>query len=287
MNNEQQRHDPGSIVEAPAWTADWLVAWLAAVGVTYRDRTVRLRWTDGPLPTAVFHCDGEAALNATVPSFDEIKTIVIARDLPGFDEFPRKPTHEQFSDRARPARERNDLSLGATVSSFGIDKTEELPHSPFDPSVPRGITLHQRLLSSREAVADGEFLVDSMRGQATTASTNGLGFDFRRLAASSVPGDNLVIDPLVETMAFFGLLLFTQYGKGTRGWRDGSAFSTGAFRWPVWRPALDWAGIDALFDRFSNGLSAPVTATFESVAYAPTATADTTRGFGSRRAETI
>ncbi|MFV0256823.1 MAG: hypothetical protein ACK5PP_00025 [Acidimicrobiales bacterium] len=266
---------------ATAWTADWLLAWLAAVGVTYRRRNIRLSWTDSPLPAAVFHGPGLEDLETALPSVDELAGMAIAREVPGLDEFPRKPTREQFKQRAGLARRTGDLSLGATVGSFGIDPTDPLPHSPLDPSVPRGITLHQRAVSARAAVADGESLLDSMLGRASTASINGLGFDLRRISTSSVPGDSLVIDPIAETMAFFGLLLFTQWGDQTRGWLPGSAFHVGAFRWPTWPMALDWAGIDALLDRFIAGWPVPVGRAFASVAYRPTATADTTRGFGS------
>ncbi|MFV0525933.1 MAG: hypothetical protein ACK5RL_15715 [Acidimicrobiales bacterium] len=270
---------------ATAWTADWLLAWLAAVGVTYRRPDVRLSWTDSPLPAAIFHGPKLEAIEDALPSHDELANLAIARESPGLDEFPRKPTRSQFAQRAGLARRTGDLSLGATVSSFRIDPKEDLVHSPLDPSVPKGVTLHQRVVAARAAIPDGESLVDSMLGRASTASINGLGFDLRRLSPSSVPGDNLVIDPIAETMAFFGLLMFTQWGNRTRGWRPPSAFRAGAFRWPTWPMALDWAGIDALLDRFIAGLPAPVDRVFASVAYQPTATADTTRGFGSTPVE--
>jgi len=119
-----------------------------------------------------------------------------------------------------------------------------------------------------------------MRGKATLAEINGLGFDLRRLAASAVPG-RLAIEPFVETMAFSGMMLFTQVGEYTRGWASGSSRRTGAFTWPTWRTPLDWSALDSALDLYHSPKASGSfpSAEFDSIAYRPTSSSETNRGF--------
>jgi len=264
---------------AVAWQADWLVGWLASVGVVYRDRAIKLSWSDDVIPRAVFHVDDLERLDAALPSPIELDELAVARELPGYSEFGRNPSRKSYGQRSGVARRNGDLSVGVTLSDVGAVPKDPLFHSPLDPPAPRGITIGQRLVATRSACAVDETLRMSMMGQASRQKGNGLGFDLRRLSASSVPGE-LVCEPFAETMAFFGLMLFTQVGESTRGWADGSSRKTGAFSWPTWHGDLGWAGIDAALDQYyaSATKSFEPSAIFDSVAYRPTSSSEASRG---------
>ncbi len=270
------------IIEAEAWTADWLVGWLASVGITYRDRSIHLSWSDGVVPCARFHVNEPEQLDAVLPTVDEVEQLVIARTLEGFAELKRNPSREAFVERASRARSTGDLSLGATISDIGVADGDSLPHSPFDAAVPKGITLGERAATCA-GEANGSTLTESFAGVGRTSTTNGLGFDLRRRAAASVPGkDSILTDPVAETLALYGILALSQVGEDTRGWAEGSQYSDGAFRWPAWVPPLDWCGIDALLDDFfqnSHRRCREISARFQSTAYRPTGSSDRTRGY--------
>lgn len=270
-------------VVAVAWRADWLSAWLAAIGVTRQLPQVKLSWSDDTNPAAVFTTPAVELLEDALPTNADVVEIVIAREhADSAMTFPRNPTLEEFAARAEVARKTGDWSLGSTVSDILPPKRKYFQHSPFDPSVPAGVTLHDRMKSalgetSRDRVAD------SMAGSLAPVAVNGLGFDLRRLAASCVPGEAVVVDPVVEVCAFFGLQLFHQTERRTRGWKQVSIFSPGAFTWPTWSQPLDWVAIDAVLDVFYSGNELAIFGqSFESIAYEMTAAADVTRGYGSR-----
>lgn len=273
-------------ISAPAWRADWLNGWLAAVGVTALAPEVRLSWTDEASPAAVFHIPSLDLLTQVLPTEEELATCVIARDHVESElSFPRKPTEAEYDDRARLARLTSDRSLGSTVSDLLPEKAKDLSHSPFDPPAPAGLTLHDRAMRCRRSIESDSAVEESMAGTHPSTSSNGLGYDLRRLASSCVPGDSLVVDPVVELLSFFGSQLFHQFGQSTRGWKPISMFKPGAFRWATWTEPLNWAGIDSVLDRYySNVSTAILHQAFESVAYTPTGSADVTRGIGSRPA---
>lgn len=276
-------------ITSTGWTADWLVGWLASVGVIYRNRGIRLHWDLEMGDQAVFTVASSEELKATMPTVEDAGALSITRHVDGEPEFDRNPSRDAWGRRAQLARERGDLSLGATVSDLGIKPADRLEHSPFDASVPRGVTLWERLLSSIEEAeqlssSDGLSLMTSLEGNGRVSTRNGLGFDLRRLGAISVPGAGLLVDPWAESLAFYGLLAFTQSGTDTRGWRDGSMFRDGAFRWPTWQRPLDWPAVDALLDRFYvDESSMEVSGVFGSTAYRPTASMDSTRGYDGVR----
>lgn len=265
--------------EAPAWQADWLMAWLASLGVLYRDRSIKLSWSGDGLPHAVFHIESPDQLDAVLPPIEELESLAIARQVDGYLDLSRNPAREALIDRAMLARRTGDLSLGGTISDIGVPAGDDLPHSPFDAPAPRGITLGERVVASRSACGDAETLRDSMVGASTRSAGNGLGLDLRRLAPSAVPG-GLVTEPFVETMAFFGIVMFSQVGDRTRGWSVGSTRKTGAFQWPAWRDPLDWAAVDAALDEYwgRRHSRSAVIAEFDSIAYRPTSTSETNRG---------
>lgn len=287
----------------PGLRGRWLNGWLAAVGATVLCPSLRLDWTQQPSPVGVLTSDDDRdvaqSVAAALPDEAELSHLAIARevvtdggearDLPPM---PRKVPMETFRARARLARERHDPFLAASLSDL-VDE-DECAHSPFDPSVPRGVTLHDRLLrcvSDLPADSDAriEAVVATLDGTARRVEGNGLGFDYLRLPAQA-EGGALRVDPTVETLAFFALALFPARGDGrrvrVRGWTS-SHTQRGAFTWPVWREPLDRWAIDALLDRwYKNPETAPrygVTAAYRSVPYQPTGSGDVTRAYTSER----
>jgi len=270
--------------EAHAWKADWLVAWLASVGVTYLDRSVQLSWSRDPVPHAVFWARDEQQIESTFPAGEIIDQLAISPEVEKFGTFSRKhfaPSSEYIA-RSRLARLTADLTLGSTMSDIGVQADEELPHSPFDPAAPGSTGSLGKRLQKVSREAESLSVRESMTGTGEVVAANGLGYDMRRLKQKSVPGAANLIDPVVETFALFGSLLFTQRGPDTRGWTGRSMFKAGAFSWPTWSMPLGWAGVDAALDLHYAGNGSrdfdgsPV---FDSVAYNPTASADVTRGF--------
>ncbi|MCY3487166.1 MAG: hypothetical protein OXH34_01890 [Bacteroidetes bacterium] len=189
------------------------------------------------------------------------------------------------------------------MTDLCVDKNGNVEHAPFDPPVPKGVTLHDRLISLQEELDISEVRVlDSLMGYATRVKRNGLGFDQTRLGSLSDDTDKLT-DPIVETLAFFGLSMFSVRGNGIdqrldravntgkrqRGWRSSSPRQNFLrFHWPAWSQPLNFAGIDALMDIWNPACKSTwerlgVHAGWNSVKFSPTATADTTRAFGSER----
>lgn len=293
---------------ARGWTADWVVAYLAAIGVTRLVPGAQLAWTEASSPVAVISTLEDRPVAAeiadAIPSAQDIEALSIARNYQGSVELPRTVSVAAFRDRARLARATMDGTLEATVTDLSSKPGEKTEHGPFDPSVPQGLTLHQRLVSIRAALPEevpAEIVEVSMAGRARRVKRNGLGFDVRRIDASIQADTDKWIDPVTELFAFFGVLMFPVRGKPPafsrqRGW-TGGALGRGAFSWPAWSVGLDWWGIDALLDRFYEAgppekqrkwkrrtlALLGIHAAFGSVSYQPRGSADATRGIGSER----
>lgn len=275
---------------APGLQADWLNGWLAGIGVTVALPDARLAWTPDPVPYAYFdHPEGDfaAALFQALPTPEALQASPLARKLAGHPELKRTVDLDVFTDRAAYERETGSTAIGCTITDLvEVDDRDGLPHSAFDPSVPKGITLWERAMTCRDAIVDAKMVDRTLAGLGERIKANGLGFDVRRLSTRAENTDNLV-DPVVEILVFVALELFPIRGDGqrssVRGW-TGPGLRPGAFRWAAWEEPLDRWGIDAWLDRFHAGehLEAPV-ATFESLPYQPTGKGDRTRAFASRR----
>lgn len=276
-------------IEAPGLSAAWLNGWLAALGITILVPGTTLRWAGDPRPSAILQAPNliEQLVNV-FPTIDDLKALAIARQSPTAPiEFTRKVSTEAYTSRAGLARA-GDHSLAATVTDLAPSEEERIAHSPFDPSAPKGLTIHQRLASCREAITDIEpRLLGSLNGNGERAQMNGLGFDYSRLFAPTIPSGQVWCDPVIEILAFYGLSYIPVRGDGqrirTRGW-EGPATRRGSFTWPTWAPALNTSAIDALLDRFwSGGERHIAAAAFRSVAYQPRGSLDATRAFASER----
>lgn len=271
--------------------SDWLNSWLAAIGVTALIPAVRLTWTDDAIPVAQFHGvpDLVDRLHAALPSVEALAASPIARKLEGHREMPRNFDLTVWEDRAQVERVSGHWHLAASATDLvDLEEGAALPHSPFDPPMPRGITLHDRVVACRDAVEDAEQVRASLNGAGRMVQTNGLGFDTRRLPTAVESAGKVFVDPVVELLAFYALPLFPARGAGrgnevrARGWTDRPS-QEGAFRWAAWRPLLGRWGVDAFLDRFYRGDGRHVLAMYESVPYRPSGTSDTTRAYASKR----
>lgn len=281
-------------LEAPGLTADWLNAWMAAIGATVLVPGLRVGWSDDVVPIAVFVWDGHDSIVDVVarslPTTASLDTSVIARTREGHFELSRHVTLEAYRDRAVLERRERTTHLAASVTDLRADADmENLDHGAFDVSAPRGETLWSRARSCAAAIpsaARDEWLADTFAGRGHRVQLNGLGFDPRRLP-SGVHGEGngkeVFADPVVELLVFCALSLFPTRGNGARihqrGWR-GRATQRGAFEWSAWRPALDCWAIDAFLD-LDHPPQGSVVARYASVPYIARGSQDVRRAYFS------
>ena len=293
-------------VQCPGLPADWVNAWLAAVGITVLDQRIRLHWTTTSSPVAVLSavgCDPIEALIEAWPDTAFLSELPIAETWRGTTAIKRKVPVEAFRERARVARgHRHAWALSSTMTDLCVDQDGEVAHAPFDPPAPRGAYLHQRLVKVHKHVdPSATHIQDALRGQPVLVKDNGLGFDQGRLASSSDTTDPLT-NPVVEVLAFFGLCLLPVRGAGTDRRLDGRAniseqqrgfmpFKVGErhkFHWPAWNRPLDRDGIDAILDSWEPTRQAGwpllgIHSAWQSVQYQNQGSLDSTRAFGSER----
>ena len=287
--------------------AGWVNAWLAAVGITVLDDRIRLHWTADGSPVAVIAAEAIDPVDALVESWPDAAALAelpIAEGWRGAAKLHRKVPVEAFATRARAARShRHSWTLSSTMTDLCVDKQGEVAHAPFDPAGPGTIKwLHHRLVKVHGQVEPTALRIrDSLEGRAARVKGNGLGFDLTRIGSLSDFTDPWV-DPVIETLAFFGLALLPVRGRGTdkrldrraaitaqRGWqrREGSQ-ELNDFHWPAWRQPLDSDGVDALMDLWNPGCKGTwarvgVHAAWRSVQFQRTGSSDVTRGFGAER----
>jgi hypothetical protein len=283
-------------IATPGLTADWLNAWLAALGITTLVPGIRLSWTDDVIPIAKFeHPDAltiealASAISEVFPNEAAIGELAIAPSHASSTvPFAHKVTAEAYT-----ARSILDRMGYASLSCVVTDLVA--PNS--DGSLQTVGSIFDRVAACRSVVVNPiDSIAKTLAGTARRIDKFGLGFDYRRITGPTDPNGGNWIDPVVEVLAFFGLLFFPVRGAGsldaksrarTRGWVK-SAGKTGAFSWPAWQPSLDAAGLDATLDEFwaggpSDRPPAWLHTQFESVPYKPLAMADMTRGYGARR----
>lgn len=277
--------------DAPGLRSDWLNGWLAAVGATVLVDGLQLSWTDHAVPWARFWWDGDVAeaIYAALLDQSELDGSSIARELDGYPAFTRNIDLDTYRRRCEAERRSGTWHLAATTTDLVVLKDgEPVPHSPFDPPMPQGITIWQRAVACRAAIESAEQVRASLAGTGTTVQLNGLGFDARRLPTGVESRGTVHVDPVVETLAFAALPLSPVRGAGdrravrARGWSDAPS-KPGAFKWPAWAPPLDRWSIDALLDRFYADERRGVLAVHETVPYRPAGSSDTTRAYAARR----
>jgi len=277
---------------------------LAAVGVTVLDSRIRLGWTPGRSPVAVLAAhdiDPVAALLAAWPDESELLDMPLAETWKGAGTLQRRVPIEDFRARAKACRgHRYCWTLTSTLTDLHVDENGLVAHAPLDPAGPGTIKwLHHRLLKVNAKVdLSAGRLKDSLAGRVARVEDNGLGFDVTRLG-SLADSSTKWIDPVVETLTFFGLALLPVRGKGTegrsnrfsqmqRGWRVAGGREGLRFNWPVWEQPLDRFGIDALLDAWrpddkASWPSVGVHQGWGTLRFKPRGTSDKTRAFGAHR----
>lgn len=294
------------LLQARGLSGAWLNGWLASVGATVLVDDLRVQWSSSDPPYAILSTAGNRdvveAIAAALPDDGWHRTLA-ARNVMNSssavqsdgsikenkDRFPRNPTLQQYQAAAALSRRHwRDHSVSSTVSDVGNGK-EGLPHSRFDPPVPKGLTLWDRLGSCVSAIhKDKDSLIDrvanSIAGRGARVEGNGLGFDVRRLVATGDKTD-VTMDPIIEVLVFFGLALFPMGADGSaRGWQRYDQ-RRNSFRWCTWDEPLDRWGIDALLGLSYGDRSGrlPINGSvYESVSYRPKGSSDTTRAFASK-----
>ena len=289
--------------------AEWINAWLAAVGATVLDHRIRLQWSDEGTAVAVLSADEIDPVDALVESWprkEMLDNLPIAKNWKkGTQQMKRNVSVEVFRQRVQMARTHpQSWTLSSTMTDLCVDKNGDVEHAPFDPPVPKGITLHGRLTSLQEELRISETRIrESLLGYATRVKKNGLGFDQTRLGSLSDDTDKWT-DPVVETLAFFGLSMFPVQGNGVDQRLDRRTSNTGKkqrgwrmiapdkkirqFHWPIWNHPLNSDGIDALMDIWNpeDDLSWDLLGIHEgwrSVQFERRGDNDTTRALGSEK----
>jgi hypothetical protein len=278
-------------LRAPGLRASWLNAWLAALGVTVLVDSAKLSWIGKGVPIAILEIpsadDVVVALTKALPSLAQLDSLAIARP-----HLERRVLPEQYKAAAAHARSNHDFSLAVSLSDLAArDDTGTLPHGPFDPPVPRGETLWDRLRRCRETLDKAgpvqELVRRSLEGSGQRFAINGLGFDATRISDTDV--SDKYVDPVIEYLAFWGLAFFPSRGNGKtlrpRGWRP----TPPALQWPVWEPSLDRWAIDALLGlafqkeaKAWQGMGIGIYAAYETVRYRASGD-DRTAGFAAKR----
>lgn len=288
--------------------ASWINAWLAAVGATVLDSRIRLHWSETVRPVAVFsavNINPIDALFESWPTKEFLDDLPIAKNWREDRPVGRKVSVEDFIQRTSIARGHPySWTLSSTMTDLCVNKEGEVEHAPFDPGVPKGRSLHDRLLTLQTCFEISEKCIhESFMGIAQRVKINGLGFDGTRLGSSADKTEKYT-DPIIEMLAFFGLKLFpvrgngidqrydpsTHTGKRQRGWKASSRNpKILRFHWPAWSQPLDINGIDALMDKWNPTSRRSTWEKFgihqgwKSVKFSPTSLADTTRAYGSER----
>lgn len=304
-------------LECPGLPAEWINGWLAAVGATILDPEIKLSWTQGPAPVAVLHHPGgdpAAAIADAWPDRNRLEKMPLAREYEGCAAMGRQVPAEVFAERVEASRgHREAWTLTSTLTDLAIENGKAA-HAPFDPAGPGTIKwLHHRLLKVHSHIPDdpdgiARAVTQALNGTSIPVSDNGLGFDISRLPdRAHEGGGKIMVDPVIEVLAFFGLALLPARGDGIRSQERArqrghgiGGRREGVFVWPAWSQPLDRWGIDALLDSWHQTLKSRkkaegssrrprraawdrlgIHAAWETRPYRPTAAADSTRGFAS------
>lgn len=279
----------------PGLPANWLNAWLAAIGATVVEPNLTLAWTDDPVPLAVLGVPGDddpaERIRAALPAVADLESCPIARHLTGHPELAWNVDHDTWRDRAELARRSPaGWMLSAVYTDLTWDRTARahvIGRGQFATPMPgRDNTIHDRLrkLLPEAATAD---MAASLAGTARRVANNGLGFDVGRVG-SLADDTTMTVDPVIELLAFHALALFPVRGDGRsdarqRGWTAGRG-QPGGFRWPTWNAPLDAPAIDALLDWGPDQADRlGVTGWWHTMPYGSRGTSDVTRAYGATR----
>ena len=264
-------------VECPGLPANWLNAWLAAVGVLVLEPRLRLSWTLESSPIAVLTAEGDEdplSLAADAwPQPERLDSMPIANKIKGQPDMGREVPIEVFRSRAEYAREHPDAwTLSSTLTDLYVDvaSNRTARRAQLYATGPGSIKwLHYRLVKIHTAVENPfEAVKASLKGHGNRVKDNGLGFDATRIGGLADEAARLV-DPVIEVFSFFGLRLLPMRGDGVEGGKSATRNRLAArqrcwsldrmrsqnvlhMTWPDWEQPLDLSGVDALLDLWSD-----------------------------------
>ncbi len=250
--------------------AEWLTGWLAAVGVTVLDEQCRLSWTEQENPIAVFSHrahDPIKILSDTWPELgDRLDNMPGARNPKTNKKDPRYIGLEAFSARLKDHRNHPDVfSLTSSLTDLRWTMEKKVDVAVYGPFETAG-TGPTKWTHERCRKVYGKTDVPDQRirqlfdGVADRIGVHGLGLDAGRIGAVRDSDEEMMVEPIAETLAYFALALFPVRGDGRqvknergrqRGWGVGPYLET-EFIWPVWKQPLDRWGIDALLTAWHN-----------------------------------
>ena len=176
-------------VICPGLPADWVNAWLAAVGATRLEPRLRLRWTVDSVPRAVFCADDADPVRLLAeawPTNKMLQELPIAETWGDTSPVRWKVPVEGFAKRARAARSDSfSWTLSSTLTDLDVSASGEVAHAPFDPAGPGSIKwLHHRLVKVHAHVDPTVArIANSLNGTSERVKDNGLGFDITRTAS--------------------------------------------------------------------------------------------------------
>ncbi len=267
-------------IQCPGLPANWLNAWLAAVGLLVLEPRLRLHWTTGENPIGVLTAyNGADPLKLAAdawPDKQRLEEMPIAEHIDEQPDMKRTVPLNVFRQRAQLARGHADSwTLSSTVTDLCVDITgskRTVRHAPLDPKGPGTIKwLHHRLTKCYEQVnnmteTSSTAVRATLQGHGKRIVDNGLGFDATRITGLA-DHTHKVVDPVIEVLAFFGLRILPMRGKGVevsnssprdlsaalqRCWQLLQPSRDRAMVWPAWRQPLDFSGIDALLDMWAR-----------------------------------
>lgn len=283
--------------------ADWLNAWLAALGAIVLEPRLRLSWTNTPVPLAVLSTPSDPGpvdlLIGAWPDKSRLDGMPTAETWGDAPPMSRQVPVDVFIERARAARSHPDSwTISSTLTDLVVYDSGTVGHAPLDPKGPGTIKhLHHRLVKTWGKVEDpAASLRASLDGCGVRVEDNGLGFDVGRVT-SLADDSSKFVDPVIEVLAFFGLALLPVRGDGVderllgarvRPVRQRCWVSGGEMTWPVWDVPLGRDGVDALLDMVGDRPECArrdigVFGAFRSVPYEARGSADTTVAYGSER----
>ena len=273
--------------KCPGLPASWPNAWLAALGATVLTPELRLSWSEDAEPVAVLWHPREDPDDAIASGWPTTRRI---QSMPLHSLQPLMPLTEQgapseafveaaaFRQVLQPQRaattDEHSVSAFFTDQSTHLQKHQKTPRiacaqSLFFQHGTRGKgTVYDRLLKvAQEMAAAGlsndAFVQNTLNGTPTLVACNGLGFDARRHAKNNRPAaEDMMVDPVIEILSFWGLALLPLRGDGSHALRNGRPHQKSQNRdkrllYPAWKQeqALDRWGIAALLTHWEHETS--------------------------------
>ena len=267
----------------PAWRADHLPAWLAAVGAAHLCGGVTLAWTNEPSPYALLNHPTNNPLNVIATAWPTPETwqqLPLPHhpnpDATTKDRSLHRPDWAQWATLAQ--RSRLDHTHGLLPSATHTDLTAEkirnkpIPSPATGPIAGRGSrgrSAHHKATTVLKTIRNPKQMIhQSTAGTLPRSPTqknkhlDGWGIDPYRLMPSE-RGGQPTVDPIIETLTLWGLaqlpVTTTTTGHVTRRGHITNTTPTDTLVWPAWTQPLDHHGIDALLDTWRSHWQPPQT----------------------------